>query len=240
MPTQINAFRSEDGSIHLTEGAALRADVLHLLQLTAKEGDVPPELVLLISDHGLAVIEQCLGRLLPLLNRLSDPRNKAPQPEQPKKPAPVVQEASIEAPRAETLADADPHSRIVYVDEEYPAIDPSELRVGQLALVHYPNLDGNGEVDSFMAVITDVDENGMVTFLKQDTPKGWQQPCDPSFIARIVHQPEDMLLLEPAKEELAKLPSDPDMTTSEGRLAHTRRILLLRRIAQLENEDATS
>lgn len=229
MPTKIEAFRSEDGSIHLTEGAALRQDVLTLLSNSIRADGSDPDRVKLVSEHGLTAIELCLPRLLPLLNRLSDPRNRAAAPSKP---------ASDKAPMEPILGALHPGDPdLTFVDDEYPAIDPSELRLGQVVRVDYTGLS-----DDRLAIegeIIHIDDDFNITITNKDQlPPDFIQPFDPSFVMAVLKQPEQTLGLVEAIEALSELPSEPDMTTPQGRLQHTRRILLMGRIEQLEKTDA--
>ena len=228
----INAFISEDGSIHTNEGDALRADVLHLLTSTAVSMQFDPLDVKLISHVGLAVIENSLTRLIPLLNRLDDPRNKAARP------TPVARESS-EAPvqQADRVELPDNHPVPSYVDDMFPDIDPSELREGQLVEIRY-----SGEGDdalTFEGVIGSIDNDFQIDLMQgRVIPDGFQLPFDFSFITKVLNQPEELMDYGDAVMALSAIPSEPDLTTKEGRLQHTQRILLHSRIEFLEKSNA--
>ena len=225
---KIDAFIAEDGTIHTTEGAALRADVLHLLSNTALTMKLVPANVQLVTEVGLAVIENSLGKLLPLLQRLDDPRNKVIPPQ------PVAREGS-EAPvqQADRVELADNHPVPSYVDEMLPDIDPSELRIGQVvqmaneAIVTIDDITtiGAADVSAFLSTFEGTEAGISGTYQVED-------------IVKVLNQPEELMDYADAVEALSELPSEPDMATREGRLSHTRRILLLKRIEELEKQNA--
>lgn len=221
MVRSIPAFLADDGSIHRTEREALMASVAAVLG----------------GDHvGAERIAANLRELLPLLNKLSDPRNAAPlrrhvRPDH--EPGLTPENIDALAHAGEDVTDVPALKKLM------PEIEWNDLRLGQM--VDFDDyLETGQERTATTGTIILLDGPG------NEVEPGWVHvsteggtiiaplPC----IKLIRAQPEQLLPLDEARSLLAELEALPvDLTTSEGRFNHTRRVMVSARVAELERAE---
>jgi hypothetical protein len=209
MVRKVDSWEADDGSIHQNEFDALLASVADILPMSAT---------------GIAAILQSdkWPRLLNLFMTLNSPRFLAPKSAKPRPEAPGAELVAVDEVDTRHLGDA-PFS---------PDIEWDDLRIGQLV-----------QTDYGQALIAEISENDRRRVLLDLSyivgGEGDSVEADFNLISRIIAQPEQLLPLDEARALLAEIEAGdaPDMSTSEGRQAYARRVLLLSRVAELERED---
>ena len=159
----------------------------------------------------------------------------------------VICVSEIDERTLETIESAQPSERSRALDDQLTeppqpvpigppeAIEFTDLRVGQIIelFADYRGIIRElGPEEQLPVFIALADKNG-------EFPEHWNVQCGPEEISRVVEQPEDRMPLEEAKKALEELEAHD--FAKDGPLSpldHKRRILLHRRIEQLEQEQA--
>lgn len=232
MVRSIPAFIASDGSIHRTEREALVAELKAVLNGAANRNGV-------FSAAAIDAVVAAIPSLLPILGKLNDPRNTAPQQprQRPEAPGSLL-------PTGEDNVPLQDEGDLLFIDEAVqaapilPEVTWDDLRLGQkVEFMWSPNPAEEPE-----AAIA-----GIIVWLDGpiETIGGWAHIehdagthiAAPTEIRQIIAQPEQLLPLDEARQLLAELEAKtPDMTTFEGRWDYTRRIMVAARVEQLEQE----
>lgn len=202
---QVQAFQGLDGQLHTSERAALLASISHVTGITVVE------LEEIVVPH--------LATLLPLLSKLTDPRHVT-------RPAPAVMQTEGLPPEEADL------SSVAIQD-----VDIGDLRVGQII----ETLDGTKcPMDVRIDELTEEEGQPMVrgTFMfgEKEATSLERITIAAEDVIRVVAQPEERMTLSEAKATLEMIEAKPSLGLADEQpvLDHKRRILLHRRIEQLE------
>lgn len=206
---RVDSWEAKDGSLHRSERGALVASVAFALNGQGTS-DLPPWT---IEDVERSIVPN-VDALLILLPRLSDPRNRAAQPS----PTPVE------------TAMQDEGDMLLFTDEGVAreVIDRDDLRDGQLVEM----IDGS-EVVIYALGCDNLPQPVIQPTGEDGGPGTTYLPVDD--IVRVLKQPEELMEREEAENTLCAL----DVRAGNAGLSpldHKRRILLHRRIEQLERE----
>lgn len=245
---QVSRYEALDKSLHETEREALIVSIGKLIGCS--------------RATVLECVEPNLARMIQLLNRLDDPRNRAPKVASGKSTGFASEQASgdgssitgtghfeggnlvIDSIDTRTLEDIDV-SPATSETNTYPApswgsasdLGIDDLRIGQIVEI---DVEDGPDVPYTMDIeqITCDNEPQPLIIGHVSDCKGLQIgdnriTCHIDDIKRIVTQPEERLGLGAAKEALALLDQQDILDGAE----HKRRILLLRRIEQLETDN---
>jgi hypothetical protein len=206
---RVNGWSAKDGSIHPTEREALISSI----------GTVIDEAMpLTLSRWVLTAIIATVPTLMPLLIRLQEPRNAPPRPATRE---PMRDEGDLLA--IDATADAPPLEWGASHD-----IDVNDLRPGQLVE------EEDGRTLIIGQIICDNQPEPIIEIAPGDDDEFKSYvPC--SSVRRIIAQPEELLDLDAARALLAEL-EEGVSPADEVALNHKRKILLHRRIAELEKE----
>lgn len=215
---KIDAFEGLDGRLYRDERECLVADLAHKLAeckvLSLGGVSLPSAVAERIANN--------LPDMWPILTRLNEPRNQK---------APAIQKAidedahpDIEAAPVQQLDDESIHGSATEILEEAARPLRHELRVGQ-------------QIEDDSGIIATVqgfgaDEHGDVIMALHNVT-GFEYHYRLEEIKRVVTQPEDNMDRQEAQEALDAI------NAIEGELSpldRTRRILLHRRIEQLDKE----
>jgi hypothetical protein len=230
--------------MHGSEREAIRVSILHLLNDGRKpENEAFAKMGGFFRLSDLDQIEKHLPILLPLFSRLTDPRNSRPLAG---KTATHIVTDDIDTRTLHDVTDVDASPLTIDATADEPPIewgagadiDINDLRPGQWV----ESTDANDE--PLVIEITDI------TCDNQPEPLiiGWivldgeplkdmpQAMGHLDMIKRVVSQPEDRMTLTAAREALDRL-DGTDMPAEGTADRHKQRVLLLRRIAQLEAEE---
>jgi hypothetical protein len=230
---KVERFQADDGSLHETERAAIIANLVSLLG----------------SDEIVVRIVAKLSRVQALLRQLSEPRNQRPAHEEPR---PVSRGTEEEERRYE---EAQGTTMVVdrnQIDTATETITIDDLRPGQMLELDITDYGAASQPEyrSFMHAILDhidyqeiaMGNDGIaVRQIVNGVPlTHWNALFKVSEITRILKPPEELLTLEEAKADLEAIDKEGGSTTLTP-LDHKRRILLHRRIAEIEaTEGATT
>lgn len=212
---KVSMWKAANGSLHENERDAILVSICHVLG---------KPLPFVINE-----IELRLDKLMPLFSQLMDPRNQPPKAtlrdegdslESPPLLIPADEQSIDQQLEGVTGVERTPHWGAA------EDIDPLDIRIGQVIEID-DDAFGRGEI--LIEDFTDTVVSGQLQSNDLEFNAG---PIDVALdkIVRIVKQPEELLDIIQARSQLASL----DMENGNSPFDHKRRILLNRRIAELE------